>query len=77
MSALSQRVELASLRSQVEKKWPGFTPTDLDEIGNNCRRLTSALQRKFGLSQVAAEQESRRLACMAWKEHQREEWLAG
>jgi hypothetical protein len=77
MSALSQQLERVNLRSQIEKKWPGFTQVDLDEIGSNCRRLSQALQRKFGLSQVAAEQESRRLACVAWNEHRREEWLAG
>ena len=77
MSALSQQQKPVNLRSQIEKKWPGFTPADLDEIGSNCRRLAQALQRRFGLSQAAAEQESRRLACMAWKEHEREEWLAG
>jgi hypothetical protein len=77
MAASTQFLSQVNLRAQVEKKWPGFTPDELEEIGSNGRRLSEALQRKFGLSAAAAEQETRRLACLAWSEHRREEWLAG
>jgi hypothetical protein len=77
MAASTQLLNQVNLRGQVEKKWPGFAAGELDEIGNNCRRLSQALQRKYGLSPTAAEQETRRLACLAWNEHQRAEWLAG
>lgn len=77
MAASAQFVNQVNLRTQIEKKWPGFTQEELDAIGNNCRRLTDALQRRFGLSPEAAAHETRRLACQAWSEHRREEWLAG
>ena len=77
MSVSIQFAAQTNLRSQIQKKWPGFTQSELDEIGSNCRRLTEALQRRYGLSSEAAAQETRRLACLAWSEHRREEWLAG
>lgn len=77
MAASTQFLNQVNLRTQIEKKWPGFTQDELDVIGNNCRRLSEALQRKHGLSPMAAEQETRRLARLAWSEHQRAEWLAG
>lgn len=77
MAASTQFLNQVNLRAQIEKKWPGFSPAELDEIGNNCRRLSEALQRKYGLSASDAEQQTRRLACLAWNEHRRAEWLAG
>jgi len=77
MAASAQFLKQVNLRAQIEKNWSGFTSEELDAIGNNCARLSQALQQKFSLSKTAAEQETRRLACLAWNEHQREEWLAG
>jgi hypothetical protein len=77
MAASAQFLSQVNLRTQIETKWPGFTQDELDAIGNNGRRLSEALQRKYGLSPTAAEQETRRLACLAWNEHRRAEWLAG
>lgn len=77
MSVSMQFTAQVNLRSQIEKKWPGFTQSELDHIGSNCRRLADALQRRFGLSAEVAADETRRLARLAWSEHRREEWLAG
>lgn len=77
MAASAQFLNQVSLRTQIEKKWPGFTQDELDAIGNSCRRFSEALQQKYGLSPSAAEQETRRIARLAWNEHRQAEWLAG
>lgn len=77
MAASAQFLKQVNLRAQIEKKWPGFTSDELDAIGNNCARLSQALQEKFGLARATAEHETRKLACLAWNQHKRDEWLAG